>query len=365
MLSSAGSPHATLLNMPLPEERVVTLKTSTILRSIAFVMILGVVWFVRDVLTLVGVALFLAALMHPAVRWGARHRVPKWLMVLLIYVFLFTALVLIFALFIPVLLQQIQGLSQKIGSSIVIISTNLQKARIFSEQNGLANNFSFGFKSLEDQFSNTASGLFRTLVDVFGGLAEFAAVLVMAFYMVVQEEEAAHIFRNFVPQKYQEFIGNLLLTVEEKIGGWLRGQLFLSFTIAVLYYIALLVLGIDGALALALFAGCTEFIPYLGPMLGGLPVLLVAFSDSPIKALLAFCAVVIIQQCENHILVPKVMQKAIGLNPLISMIAVLIGAKSFGIMGALLAIPLATTASVILTEVYRYRQEQRSDPKIV
>lgn len=347
--------------MSAPQERVVSLKTSTVLRTIGVFLLLGVAWFLRDIIALVFVALFLAALMHPAVRWGAQRRIPKGVMVFLMYIILFTVLVFIFALLIPMVLHQMGNLSQKIGSSIVMLSTHVQQFRDFSQQFGLADDVSFGIASLQNQITRTASGLFSTLTGVFGGLIGLVVVLVMAFYMVVQEEEAAQAFRNLVPPRHQEFVMHILVSAQEKIRAWLRGQLFLSLTIGVLYYVALLVLGVEGAFVLALFAAFTEFIPYLGPMLGGLPVMIVAFSDSPVKALLAFVAVVVIQQFENHVLVPKVMQRTLGLNPLISIIAVLIGAKVYGIVGALLAIPLATILSVVLTEIYRYRQS-RLDP---
>ncbi|MBU2508755.1 AI-2E family transporter, partial [Patescibacteria group bacterium] len=85
-------------------------------------------------------------------------------------------------------------------------------------------------------------------------------------------------------------------------------------------------------------------------------IVIVAFSDSPFKAVLALGLVILIQQLENHAIVPKLMQKAVGLNPLISIVAVLIGAKLFGVVGVLLAVPVATAISVVLTEVYKYKQ---------
>ncbi|MBU1629632.1 AI-2E family transporter, partial [Patescibacteria group bacterium] len=177
-----------------------------------------------------------------------------------------------------------------------------------------------------------------------------------AFYMVVQDKEAVRMFYNLVPEKYQDLSARLLAQVETKIGRWLIGQLALSLIIGVAYYIGLLVLDVQGALALSIFAGFTEFIPYLGPILGGIPIVIVALSDSVVKALFALGLVIIIQQLENHVIVPRLMQKAVGLNPLISIVALLVGAQLFGIFGALLAIPIATALSVVLSELYKYKQ---------
>lgn len=344
--------------MEKPTVHVVTVKTVTVLKIIAIFLALWLLWVIRDILALLAVALFLSALMHPAARWGERYKIPKGVTVILIYVFLFILLALVFAMIIPALFDQLGSLSQSIGSSLVTISSSVQSLREFIQHYGLANNLSAGVASIQDQLSQAAGGFFSVLTNIFGGLAGLAVVLVMAFYMVSQENNAVRIFRNIVPEPYQEKSAQILVQVEEKIGHWLSGQLALSFLIGVLYYIGLLILGINSPLALAIFAGFTEFVPYLGPILGGIPIVIVAFSESPVKALFALGLTVIIQQLENQIIVPKVMQKATGLNPLISIIALLVGAKLFGVVGALLSIPVATALSVILTELYRYRQEQ-------
>lgn len=329
-----------------------TIKTATVLNVVGILLVLVFLWMVREILLLLAVALFLAGLMHPAARWGARHRIPKGVTVTFIYILLFSLLATSLALIIPTVMQQAGSIAGVLGFQEVFD----QVARNIS---AMVSSGAKNFRSLIGQDGVTAaSGFFTVLTDIFGGLAGLAAVLVMAFYMVVQDQEAVRVFKNFVPDAYQEVSAQIILRVEEKIGRWLSGQLVLSLIIGVLYYIGLLVLGIDSALALALFAAFTEFIPYLGPILGGIPIVIVAFSVSPIKALFALALVIIIQQLENQIIVPKVMQRAVGLNPLVSILAVLIGAKLFGILGVLLSIPLATAVSVALSELYRFKQKE-------
>ena len=128
--------------------------------------------------------------------------------------------------------------------------------------------------------------------------------------------------------------------------------------IVTIYYIGLRLLGVQGALVLAILGGFTEFIPYLGPILGGIPAVLVALSQSPTLAFITLILYVAVQQAENHILVPKVMQKAVGLNPVLSIVALLVGGKLFGIPGAILAIPVATACSVAVKEIFRFQRER-------
>lgn len=339
-------------------ERTIIVKTSTVFKVVFVLLAMWFLWLVRDVIALLVVALFLAALMHPAARWGAERRIPKGVTVLFIYLFLFSLLAASMALILPTVVHQIGNLSKTLGSSIVSLSSSVDSLREFSQRYGLAGNLSVGFASLEQQTSNAVAGLFDTLTGLFGGIAGLIVVLVMAFYMVVQEKEAVRMFHSLVPEKYRDMAARLVSQVEVKIGRWLIGQLTLSLIIGVAYYIGLLLLGVQSALSLAIFSGFMEFIPYLGPILGGIPIVLVAFSASPILAVFALGLVIIIQQLENHIIVPRVMQKAVGLNPIISITAVLIGAKLFGIVGVLLAIPLATSLVVVLMEIYRYYQEK-------
>jgi predicted PurR-regulated permease PerM len=344
--------------MATSTERSVTIRTSTVIKVVAILLALALMWLLQDIFALLLVALFIAALMHPAARWGAKYHVPKGIMVVFIYLLTFFGFAAVLTLIGPTFIREGKEVLQSIGSLIATLSTYAKNLREFSELHGLSDSLSAGIASLANQFGNAATSLVATLSGIFGSIAGLIIVLVMAFYMVVEDKEAVRVFKNFVPEQYQSFIANVLMQVETKIGGWLRGQLVLSLVITLLCYIGLLVIGIKGPMPLALFVGFTEFVPYLGPILGGIPIVIVAFNDSPVKAILAIALIILVHQLENHILVPKVMQRTVGLNPLVSIVAVLIGAKLFGIMGVLLAIPFATTIAVVLTEMYRFRQEK-------
>ncbi len=336
-------------------QRSTTIATGAILKVVCILLMLGFLYLIRDVLLLVFVALFLAALMHPTARALKRARIPKGVTVLSLYVLMFGVVALIISLLLPPLIEQSSQFFGSLGKSWEALSGSAQSLKAFSIQYGLADNFQAGVQSLEGQIVKAASGLFSTLTEVFGGIIGLIVVLVMAYYMVVQEDEAKKMLDQFVPEEYQELTTTILRRVEEKIGRWLLGQISLCLLIGVLYYVGLSVIGVNSALVLAIFGGFTEFVPYLGPILGGIPVLILALSQSPLTAALALFALILIQQFEAHIIVPKVMQRAVGINPIVSIIALLVGAKLFGLVGVLLAIPVATTVSVILTELYRSR----------
>lgn len=344
--------------MPTLERRIV-IDTISFLKVLGVFAFLGLLYVIRDILALVFAALFLATLIRPAALVLEQKKIPKGVTVIVIYILLISFAVLSVGLVLPVLLQQGTHLLQSAGIGWQKLSGGFDLVKDFTVRAGLSDNFQSGLRSLEGQLSGFTQGIVATVGDVVGGLVALAVVLVMAFYMVVQEKDARRAFHAFVPEAYQDLISAILGQVQDKMGWWLLGQLALCGIIGVLYFIGLTVIGYDSALVLALFGGFTEFVPYLGPILGGIPVIIVgAASGSLFTVILGVVMLVLIQQLENHIIVPKVMQKAVGLNPLVSIVALLVGARLFGIVGALLSIPVTTAVGVVLTELYRSHMQK-------
>ena len=335
-------------------ERVFRIETMSIVKTFLFLAAVYVLYLIRDVVALVFIAFFLALLMYPIATALEQRKIPRGITVIALYILLFGLASLTLGLLVPTLVDQSSHLADSFGNSWHAVSGSVQSLRELTEHYGLGANVEAGVASIQDQLTRAANGVYATVANTVGGLAALVIVLVMAYYMVVQEKEARNIFHEFVPDKYKQISTTILTRMEEKMSGWLIGQLSLCFIIGVFYWIGLSLVGIHAALILGLFGGFTEFIPYLGPILGAIPAVLIGFTQSPFKALLAFIVVVVIQQLEGHIIVPKVMQRAVGLNPLVSIIALLVGFQLFGIIGALLAIPVATSLTVVLGELYRF-----------
>ena len=161
--------------------------------------------------------------------------------------------------------------------------------------------------------------------------------------------------RSVTPSAYQPYLVQMMRRLKAKLGSWLRGQLLLMLIIGVLVYIGLKLLGAEYALVLALWAGLTEIIPYVGPILGAIPAIFLAFSDSPLQALLVAALYLVVQQLENNLIVPMVMKRTVGLNPVVSIVAIAIGAKLGGVIGAVLAIPLVVSLGVFLSDFFDKR----------
>jgi len=203
-------------------------------------------------------------------------------------------------------------------------------------------------------------GVFSTLSGFFGGIVSFFVILVITFYMVVEEDAMKKIIWSLAPPKRQPYIMQLINRMQRQVGYWLRGQLILMFLVGFFTWFGLLFIMPEYALVLGLFSGITEIIPYLGPFLGLIPAVFLALTINPFLALLVIILYIIIQQVEGNILVPKIMQRAVGLNPLISIAVIMAGLKMAGIVGGLLSIPVATAASVALKDWIKMKNEKEA-----
>lgn len=328
------------------------------MKVIITIALLAFVWAVRDIVALVFTALILAALMNPFANWAAKRHVPKGVSVLLFYFVFLGGISLVLVLGLPQVVEQTVKLGSSVGTSWHVLTEGVEQVRRFGEEYGLSANLQAGAQSLQVQVTSFVSGLFSRVTNLFGAMAALIVVLVMAFYMVVRQEESVNWFRNFLPERHQQFVAHLLTEVQSKFSHWLVGQLALCAIIGVLYYVGLRLLGVEGALVLALIGAFTEFVPYLGPILGGIPAVIAAASQSPTLALLTVLLYLLIQQLENHILTPKIVERAVGLHPVISIVALLVGGKLFGVAGAILAIPVTTACSVALMEIWKYQQQR-------
>jgi len=177
--------------------------------------------------------------------------------------------------------------------------------------------------------------------------------------MVVEENAIKKLVWSIAPEKHQVYVMQLINRIQKKIGLWLRGQLILCLVIFVLSYIGLLILGVKYALMLALIASITELVPYIGPIIGSIPAVVLAFAQSPMLAVFVVALYYGIQLVESNILTPKIMEKAVGINPIISIVALLVGFKVAGVVGAILSIPVATAVSVFVKDVFDSKGEKK------
>ncbi len=344
---------------PKPKrEYLVTISTGTMLRVLVVLLVLGFLFLIRDIVALFFAALFLAALLDPFADFLERKRVPRVLAVVIVYVIGLAILAGAVVLVLPPVITQLQ-------TFVTIFAPFISETLGIQVGSDIFGQGSFA-ASLESILTTVRGGGFSAAVpqilsvgsDVFGGVVAGILVLILALYLVVEKSALVKAISFATPEDYQPFVAQVAMKVRERLGNWLRGELMLMFSIFLLTYIALSILGIPYALVLALLAGLLEIIPFIGPLLSGVPAVILALAISPLHAIATALAYVIIQTMEGNVLVPKIMQKATGINPIISLLCVLIGWRLGGMVGAILSIPLANALSVLMTEVFRKTRPQ-------
>lgn len=316
---------------------------------VLFIITLGwVVFQLQDIFTAVFISYIIMASLLPFVHFFQRKKFPKVLAVLIPYLSL---VIILFMLILPLI--------PFIASQIQLLLSNFPE---YIDKAGKTVGFTVDAKQVQQavssEFSNIGKNAFAVTSAVFGGVFSTLTILIVSFYFLLYHAKFKRDIADFFPKKEREEIFEVLGQVDEKLGGWFRGQLLLCFSIGILTFIALSILGLPFALPLAVLAGILEAIPTLGPTLAAVPAVIVALTVSPQLALIVVITYLVIQVLENNILVPKIMQRAVGLNPVIVIIGVMAGANLMGIVGALLSIPFISFIAVLYSSL-----EKKFDPK--
>lgn len=322
------------------ESVTVNISSATIVKLLIITFLLWFFYLVRDVILILLVALVLASAFNPWVTWLHARKIPRVIGTALIFMVVIGIFSLSIGLLIPPITEQIQQISRNFPEYYSRIITDFQNFKDFSISGGVLGNIESTLESLQLNLAKTTQSFFSSVVSIFGGFFAFIGVVVITFYMLVEEGAVKRFIRSIAPDQYHPYLTQLANRIQDKVSQWLRGQLILLLVIGALSFIGLSILGIPYTLVLALWAGLTEFVPFIGPFLGAVPAVFIAFTMSPGKALLVIILYTVIQQLENHFIVPRVMSKTVGLNPLVVIIVMLVGAKVAGIIGILLAVPV-------------------------
>ncbi|MBU1131339.1 AI-2E family transporter [Patescibacteria group bacterium] len=331
--------------------QTINISTTTILKLLLIFLIIVFLYLIKEVIASIFISLVLASAFDPWVDWFQKRKIPRGVAIIIIYLLLFAIISTTIVLIVPPITKEIGQIAKNFPYYYdkVIHGINYFKgvapARLETE-------LQQGIDSLSSSLPGAITNIFSTVFGFFGGIISFFLVLVITFYFTVEEEGLKSFIRAVSPSKIQPYINQLMFRIQRKMGLWLRGQLILSLIIFALVFIGLSILGVQYALLLALIAGLLEVIPFLGPTLAAIPAVFFGFLQSPLTGIFVIALYIIIQQLENHIIVPKVMGKTVGLNPLVVIVVILVGAKLGGVVGALLSVPVATGVSVFLSDFF-------------
>jgi predicted PurR-regulated permease PerM len=330
----------------------------TMINTAAILLVVFLAWFlvqIRSTLVLLLMGILFAAAIEPAVNRLRRRGMRRGQAILVIYATILFAVALGLLLLIPSIVRQSDSLIDDIPS---ILQSSREQAEDIG--NSTVRDLAIrGIDEVEEIYDDTREGdgpiggeqAIAVASSIGGALISIVTVLVVAFYWLTEKSVIKRVLLRRVPIGQQDRAADLWGDIERRIGGWARGQLTLMLIIGLVSTLAYLAMGLDYWLALGIWAGLTELIPFIGPILGGAAAFAVALTDSWQKALIVLVFVLILQQVESALLVPRVMRNSVGMTPLTVVLAVLVGSTLAGPLGAILAIPLGAAVQAIVQEV--------------
>lgn len=380
-------PHATM-----PHRMHVDITTLSVVKA-AFAVILVFLAFyagylMSDILAIMLIASLLAAALNPMVDRLERAHIPRSFGVLIGYIVIFLLVSVVVVALIPMLASQgekligslisffqktinegvtsipLPFLSQSTEQWLVFqineFRTHINVDLIFTQlQDWLLQNQG----TIKDNLQQVATNFLGVLNTVFNGLTNVVLVLFISFFLVAEKQTIKEYCLSLFPHRYRPYLGAKLHDVQFKVGAWVRGQLILGLAVGMSTYFGLwflIIFGVDIPYkeTLAIIAGLTELIPVVGPVIAAIFGILVAANVGTVPMIAVFFLFVAIQQLENNILVPVIMDHAVGINAIIIILGMTVGAKFFGILGLILAVPVLTVLSLFVDDV-RALQNQR------
>lgn len=326
--------------------------TGTVIKSILFVLLLIGLYYVRNVVTALLFSIVIASAVDPAATWLEKHKLPRSLAVLFIYIATLAVFGAMFYLIIPTFISEI-------GSFANSFPEYLKNPKYFQSFLNILPFSDASFSSIstdvllliQSKLESYASGFFKTAAFIFGGAMSFFLSIVLSFYLAVQKNGLEKFLRIISPSDYEDYVVGLWQRAKRKIGRWIQGQILLGILVGILVFLGLTILRVEYALIFALFAAVFELIPIFGPILASIPPIIVAFLQNPPLAIAVVILYIIIQQFENHLIYPLVVRKIIGVPPVLSILSIIIGGQLAGFAGIVLAVPIAAIVMEFLSDV--------------
>ncbi len=307
-------------------------------RTIVFTfLLLGLIWVLiqlSELVVMVFISFILAAALRPAVDRLQSYKLPRALAIFLLYLLIISIIGGLIAIIIPGLVKQTKILIDVLPGAIGQIEFFNNHQQELSTQ-------------ILNRLGTIPENLLKITVSIFGNLLDILTTLVVAFYILLYRPHLSNYLDSLFGSAHKSKIEELINEIEKRLGSWVRGELILMLAIGVLTYAGLTIMGMEIALPLAIIAGILEIVPNIGPLVSAVPSVLVALSMDPLMAIAVACLYFVVQFFENHLLVPNVMRKAVGVNPLVSILALMAGFRLAGPIGAILSIPMIIVVQTI------------------
>lgn len=320
----------------------IEISSKTIVFTVFFLLALEFVWIIKELLFSLFIAFIIVSALKPAVTFLEKKRLPRLLASVIVYILFLFCIGNAFGLIIPPLIEEIAHLIRNLP---IIIQNSPSYISSF-----------INWESLSQYIPNITTKAFDIIKNIFSNALFIISTFFFGFYLLLEENAIKKFLLKFYEEKELKQTFLIIDKIEKRLSLWFWGEVILMLTIGVMTYIGLNLIGMKYSLALAVFAGLLEVVPNIGPITSAVPAIIIGLSQSYFLGFAAVALYFIIQQLENQLIVPLIMKKAVGLNPIATLMALIIGGKLAGVLGILLSVPIMLFLETGLIEVLKIRR---------
>ncbi len=365
----------------------INITPGTFVKGILVILLFWFLFVIKDVVLVVLTAVVIASGLEPLIGWFKKYKISRLPAAIISYVCIIAIMAGLLFYFVPALLNETSAFLEtlpkyldsttlwnplNVNSSDVVVPKkvvdNLSEGfsnpgQLVKDVAGsqiktqpLATNFGLGdlVVAIQEMTSNVSNGFIKMVSIVFGGLLSFILIVVLSFYLLVQEDGVAKFLSLITPVKHEKYVVDLWKRSQRKIGYWMQGQALLGILVAVLLYLGLTILGVQDALMLSVLAGVLEIMPVFGPIIAAIPAIIIAFVTGDLTTVILVAGLyIIVQQFENHLIYPLVVKKIVGVSPIIVILALIIGAELAGFLGIILSVPMVSALMEYVEDIER------------
>ena len=342
------------------QQQILDISTSTIFKFVIIVLFFILLYLVRQVLYILLFAIIIAAAVNPFGNWLDKKRIPRLLGILLLYLTVFMLGVFILTLIIPFVSQEVGQLTEDLPRFIAKITASLEAIKGESGTFDIVGQLQVLLDAFSQFLQESSQSAVGFIINIFGGVISFFGIVVISFYLSVMKKGIDSFLQSVVPDKYESYVLDLWHRSEKKLGHWFQAQLLLSLIIGLMTFVGLSLLDVKFALVLAVIAMILELVPNVGPVLAAIPAVAFGFFQAPSIGFWVLILYIGIQMLENHILTPLILGKSLGINPVVVIIALLVGFNLAGIIGMILAVPVATIIVEWFNDIAEKKEKARA-----
>jgi predicted PurR-regulated permease PerM len=336
-------------------EKVLDISWASIFKIALTLVLFYILFLIRDILVWFIFAVIISVLFDPAIKFLQRFRFPRALASILVYALFFGILGGSLVLTIPMFVDEIQEFSRLFPQYFENLAPLLQGLGVeaFASMESLTN-------SLGTMLQNASSDIFSALALIFGSIGSTLFVLTIALFLSLEEKAMERFIGLLAPKRLEGYVLSLWERSQLKVAGWFGSRILTCIFVGVAVFITLYLFDVKYSFVLALMAGIFDFIPVIGPFIVAILAFILVAMDSWLKALFVLVALFLIQQIEGNILSPILTKKFVGLPPVLVLVSLAIGAQLLGMLGAILAIPLAGILYEFLRDFLKRKKEEKA-----